>query len=146
MIRRPPRSTRTDTLFPYTTLFRSSLRDAVTSVATHRSSAKLAALQAQAFVPRGAHIECPLTDILQEHDFVASESKAGFVWDDPLLLEQQLTAEERMVRASAPAYRLAERSVGKEWVSKWRSRWSAYRSNNKNKTRIYSTGKDQKHT
>src|SRR3546814_2492848 len=26
MIRRPPRSTRTDTLFPYTTLFRSSIR------------------------------------------------------------------------------------------------------------------------
>src|SRR3546814_12398893 len=33
MIRRPPRSTRTDTLFPYTTLFRSarSLADEVTS-------------------------------------------------------------------------------------------------------------------
>src|SRR3546814_3405272 len=29
MIRRPPRSTRTDTLFPYTTLFRSQVRDAV---------------------------------------------------------------------------------------------------------------------
>src|SRR3546814_3477658 len=30
MIRRPPRSTRTDTLFPYTTLFRSSIgRDAI---------------------------------------------------------------------------------------------------------------------
>src|SRR3546814_19407483 len=27
MIRRPPRSTRTDTLFPYTTLFRSALHD-----------------------------------------------------------------------------------------------------------------------
>src|SRR3546814_20051962 len=27
MIRRPPRSTRTDTLFPYTTLFRSQQRD-----------------------------------------------------------------------------------------------------------------------
>src|SRR3546814_18827433 len=27
MIRRPPRSTRTDTLFPYTTLFRSSSKD-----------------------------------------------------------------------------------------------------------------------
>src|SRR3546814_8785817 len=27
MIRRPPRSTRTDTLFPYTTLFRSARRD-----------------------------------------------------------------------------------------------------------------------
>ncbi|HEY9545515.1 MAG TPA: acyl-CoA dehydrogenase [Solimonas sp.] len=35
---------------------------------------------------------------------MASESKAGFVWDDPLLLEQQLTAEERMVRDSAHAY------------------------------------------
>src|SRR3546814_7869430 len=29
MIRRPPRSTRTDTLFPYTTLFRSSSRNIV---------------------------------------------------------------------------------------------------------------------
>src|SRR3546814_7612263 len=29
MIRRPPRSTRTDTLFPYTTLFRSQLTDAM---------------------------------------------------------------------------------------------------------------------
>src|SRR3546814_16187278 len=28
MIRRPPRSTRTDTLFPYTTLFRSSCQEA----------------------------------------------------------------------------------------------------------------------
>src|SRR3546814_12104301 len=28
MIRRPPRSTRTDTLFPYTTLFRSAMRTA----------------------------------------------------------------------------------------------------------------------
>src|SRR3546814_2747811 len=33
MIRRPPRSTRTDTLFPYTTLFRSN----VISAATHEA-------------------------------------------------------------------------------------------------------------
>src|SRR3546814_7117470 len=32
MIRRPPRSTRTDTLFPYTTLFRSALREKVLSI------------------------------------------------------------------------------------------------------------------
>src|SRR3546814_14915434 len=32
MIRRPPRSTRTDTLFPYTTLFRSHPRAAVVEV------------------------------------------------------------------------------------------------------------------
>src|SRR3546814_12446771 len=30
MIRRPPRSTRTDTLFPYTTLFRSAVADGAT--------------------------------------------------------------------------------------------------------------------
>src|SRR3546814_14335058 len=32
MIRRPPRSTRTDTLFPYTTLFRSTFNGRVTAV------------------------------------------------------------------------------------------------------------------
>src|SRR3546814_1929271 len=32
MIRRPPRSTRTDTLFPYTTLFRSKARKAASGV------------------------------------------------------------------------------------------------------------------
>src|SRR3546814_7602548 len=39
MIRRPPRSTRTDTLFPYTTLFRSARwqdpRDAATALRPH---------------------------------------------------------------------------------------------------------------
>src|SRR3546814_4165908 len=35
MIRRPPRSTRTDTLFPYTTLFRSPLRSLGGSVRAH---------------------------------------------------------------------------------------------------------------
>src|SRR3546814_5496577 len=34
MIRRPPRSTRTDTLFPYTTLFRSPVRCASSSACT----------------------------------------------------------------------------------------------------------------
>src|SRR3546814_17690778 len=36
MIRRPPRSTRTDTLFPYTTLFRSGLEVGELAVAQHR--------------------------------------------------------------------------------------------------------------
>src|SRR3546814_2326784 len=35
MIRRPPRSTRTDTLFPYTTLFRSEALQLQTAVDTH---------------------------------------------------------------------------------------------------------------
>src|SRR3546814_1742023 len=36
MIRRPPRSTRTDTLFPYTPLFRSSLATGSACIARHR--------------------------------------------------------------------------------------------------------------
>src|SRR3546814_399449 len=35
MIRRPPRSTRTDTLFPYTTLFRSRALTALAAVPRH---------------------------------------------------------------------------------------------------------------
>src|SRR3546814_8143831 len=35
MIRRPPRSTRTDTLFPYTTLFRSSWASRLALAETH---------------------------------------------------------------------------------------------------------------
>src|SRR3546814_16008313 len=37
MIRRPPRSTRTDTLFPYTTLFRSQLQPVVDRALAKRS-------------------------------------------------------------------------------------------------------------
>src|SRR3546814_6477380 len=36
MIRRPPRSTRTDTLFPYTTLFRSRRRKTVRTIEEHK--------------------------------------------------------------------------------------------------------------
>src|SRR3546814_21017921 len=44
MIRRPPRSTRTDTLFPYTTLFRSTrVTTAETDITARPTSAQLAA-------------------------------------------------------------------------------------------------------
>src|SRR3546814_9127923 len=42
MIRRPPRSTRTDTLFPYTTLFRSQRRVAKTDKTTGIAAAEFA--------------------------------------------------------------------------------------------------------
>src|SRR3546814_16308296 len=38
MSRRPPRSTRTDTLFPYTTLFLSSVRQRIRDRPTHAST------------------------------------------------------------------------------------------------------------
>ena len=33
-----------------------------------------------------------------------SKDRAGFVWDDPLLLEEQLSTDERMVRDTARNY------------------------------------------
>src|SRR3546814_962907 len=54
MIRRPPRSTRTDTLFPYTTLFRSGFSaygDSVRGVLE-----TLAVASGGWFAPAGAHI------------------------------------------------------------------------------------------
>src|SRR3546814_9382773 len=56
MIRRPPRSTRTDTLFPYTTLFRSDGRADRSGDLPDRPRRGLAPLedpQHQAEVPRG---------------------------------------------------------------------------------------------
>src|SRR3546814_1749386 len=49
MIRRPPRSTRTDTLFPYTTLFRSTLAKA--------NGAKWDAARKSWYAPEGADPE-----------------------------------------------------------------------------------------
>src|SRR3546814_20016884 len=48
MIRRPPRSTRTDTLFPYTTLFRSLPASSATALPAPASAAKTAAPAAEA--------------------------------------------------------------------------------------------------
>src|SRR3546814_3367414 len=60
MIRRPPRSTRTDTLFPYTTLFRSGV-DAPALVATtqppqHRQDAGVERRHRDAVVEPGADV------------------------------------------------------------------------------------------
>src|SRR3546814_7099506 len=54
MIRRPPRSTRTDTLFPYTTLFRSrGPTQASTIVGTSRSGGKIHTGTNETERPRG---------------------------------------------------------------------------------------------
>src|SRR3546814_1962714 len=51
MIRRPPRSTRTDTLFPYTTLFRSAFRGLVLGAASDCAAAGRPARQTVARKP-----------------------------------------------------------------------------------------------
>src|SRR3546814_19975885 len=77
MVRRPPRSTRTDTLFPYTTLFRSSgeRRSGTNSRPEHIKAATLACLKRL----RTDHI-----DLLYQHRVdpeVPIEDVAGAVKD-----------------------------------------------------------------
>src|SRR3546814_16381555 len=96
MIRRPPRSTRTDTLFPYTTLFRSyqyivrprGVRDTGLSF------------------PKGR---------IAERRLIFADALAG-----------QDTALAAHLRARIRSGRSEERRVGKECVSTCRSRWSPY--------------------
>src|SRR3546814_3136942 len=69
MIRRPPRSTRTDTLFPYTTLFRSDML-------TPRFIAKAAAL-ADVFRPYGIKVWLSV-------NFASPKALGGLPTADPL--------------------------------------------------------------
>src|SRR3546814_15072023 len=105
MIRRPPRSTRTDTLFPYTTLFRSLLDLCGNFVDSCRVAARLAKLGDQ-FAFARIHGE----------------------WDLHLGVAQYLHV--RQARRDQPIQnadrRSEERRVGKECVSTCRSRWSPY--------------------
>src|SRR3546814_14935023 len=104
MIRRPPISTLTDTLFPYTTLFRSSH-----IVLAHRS--------AFAFQPVDrAHV---LRGELEAHPGAArvlfgQEQRAAFL--------QRVTQAGLGTVIELGAARSEERRVGQECVSTWRSR------------------------
>src|SRR3546814_12039462 len=112
MIRRPPRSTRTGTLFPYTTLFRSNHRArAKANVAHHYDlSGALYAL----FLDRDRQYSCAY--------FPDADNEAG------ISLEQ--AQEDKKAHIAAKLHlkpgmkRSEERRVGKECVSTGRSRWS----------------------
>src|SRR3546814_12699639 len=96
MLRRPPRSTRTDTLFPYTTLFRSDLeiadRGAEAGIPVHKA---LVAIEQPFLVKIDEYLEHGLREALVHREaFVGPRSE--------------------------------ERRVGKECVSTCRSRWSPY--------------------
>src|SRR3546814_13607569 len=109
MIRRPPRSTRTDTLFPYTTLFRSPR-----SAAIHPAPAS-AWPQPQAtgaWAPEAGHA----SGSLHMH-------RVDFVWPPA---KPQRHANGNDQHDDGQEYRSEERRVGKECVSTCRYRWSPY--------------------
>src|SRR3546814_14795719 len=126
MMPRPPRSTRTDTLFPYTTLVRSdeaALPDFIglqrTAIAAEkhaltggdwRGDTKAIAIAAAG---NGADATDFPAQPLPSDDDVESDNQAGSRrWTHVLVVAIIVRSEERR--------------VGKECVSRCRSRWSPY--------------------
>src|SRR3546814_12486113 len=106
MIRRPPRSTRTDTLFPYTTLFRSHQRGGRKARRGRGADRRDGPLpQGRNSAPRPAQVEAALS-------LLAAATLAGCATTAPA--------------TQNPQDRTEERRVGKECVSTCRSRWSPY--------------------
>src|SRR3546814_12407703 len=109
MIRRPPRSTRTDTLFPYTTLFRSPSGNLRVGPPVR---------QGQAFIMRDGTSTRLLPFCSLRFAVMPTAVKIG----------KQNAAEICLsIQSIFPdVNRSEERRVGKECVSTCRSRWSPY--------------------
>src|SRR3546814_18062267 len=110
MIRRPPRSTRTDTLFPYTTLFRSvpGRGQVQPGYPGQGYRGLLWPLVKRATLMKTAQT----VPVLMYHHVSPSD---GMITTSPVNFEHQLAW-----------LRSEERRVGKECVSTCRSRWSPY--------------------
>src|SRR3546814_15042334 len=135
MIRRPPRSTRTDTLFHYTTLFRSRV-----DCADPGEEALVIALRLRREVEkpgRTAALVTPDRDLarrvavnLERWDIAVDDSAGRSLASTPpgvfLRLTAEMVAERFAPVALLAALRSEERRVGKECVSTCRSRGSPY--------------------
>src|SRR3546814_12954769 len=119
MIRRPPRSTRTDTLFPYTTLFRSGNGD--------HHVGELAGFH---LAPPGRPFEKePHRRCLPAEQAFAKAGRRRFLLAIifvHLRPHHQHHGEVTLVEFHDIADRSEERRVGKKVVSPFRSRWWPY--------------------
>src|SRR3546814_13683999 len=135
MIRRPPRSTRTDTLFPYTTLFRSDRGVALLSLEEKIDTSSAAGELIFHVFGSIAHFERRLIAERTKDGIAAARAKGKLPGRRPLD-PQKASAALKLVEAGMSPTEAArqlglgrrseERSVGKECVRTWRSRWSPY--------------------
>src|SRR3546814_11330937 len=115
MIRRPPRSTRTDTLFPYTTLFRSRVPDASSMMPL--SPPERPFMIASPYLLYLGHV----------NDEVGIKTSRGLAVFRPEDCVGEFRHDDCELSLGLPRMgRSEERSVGKECVSTCSSRWSPY--------------------
>src|SRR3546814_12788851 len=127
MTRRPPRSTPTATLFPYTTLFRSlspAVRRILTGPVVHHQIARDIASR----MPQVTHRGDEDMRMVLAHAAGAGErlldGRLGVGDPDPV--GQLVEDQRRQGMRPLDVVRSEERRVGKEGVSTCRSRWSPY--------------------
>src|SRR3546814_13657542 len=120
MIRRPPRSTRTDTLFPYTTLFRSPRR--LDRQRRHREQ-RIARDGVGAFGGGGGRVGFGFGDELGDRPLLRGLGGLGGV-GGPARDDAFDEARKPIVRRGEE--RSEGRRVGEEGVSKCRSWWEPY--------------------
>src|SRR3546814_15623569 len=130
MIRRPPRSTRTDTLFPYTTLFRSpSLSRVATSLIHQMTNGVLTSVEVDEDM-----------NIMVDGQDIATLSGAGATVANlairiglgrvlvsrifPVFIGDEIDSAMDAERAEATAVRSEESRLGKECVRTCRSWWA----------------------
>src|SRR3546814_14410210 len=119
MIRRPPRSTRTDTLFPYTTLFRSLRLDALALQRGKRADALRHRDAVVELAVDHQHRNAPVIDVVDGVELLVAFRVVVRRTAVLPLGEPQLFG-----RVAHDPGRSEERRVGKECVSTCRSRWS----------------------
>src|SRR3546814_20682617 len=118
MIRRPPRSTRTDTLFPYTTLFRSTVDlSGLPLIQLPKKQFNISATQTINLPSGELQINAGYSYVGSQHFFASRAADA-----QPDAIKEQYAAENRLGRIP----RSEGRRVGKGGVSTCRSRWSPY--------------------
>src|SRR3546814_16426568 len=127
MIQRPPRSTDTDTLLPYTTLFRSEACGDVEVREFRRLAEEVAVVGGEALRPVEEGVDAGA--LQDRHPLHHGLQHRGEVVD---VLRELVEAEVLRDAVEAPGLghrlegRSEERRVGKECVSTCRSRWSPY--------------------
>src|SRR3546814_19947332 len=138
MLRRPPRSTRTDTLCPYTTLVRSladrrAQRQQVVGLLAQPAPQGLGPHRLDlAGAPRQA---CDLVE-LRGHQGRKLGALGGAAFDQAVECLREVLLQRGLERLAGALvlqrrHRAEERRVGKEWVSTCRSGWSTYLEKNK---------------
>src|SRR3546814_18985516 len=157
MLRRPPRSTRTDTLFPYTTRFRSLDRRGARRARNERNEddaerqgrqrdvgeERAEALEGAAVALHRQKLKLHRDDV--DQDIAEHEDRHGEA-DDREQHDEAVEEAAGFTRgdgAERHSDRTEERRVGKEGVRTGRYRWSQHHNNKKRQERQETTKCDK---